>query len=140
MPQIYTVAQYKRMQSGAKGSDREHNLQAACVRWFRVQYPNLRDLLISVPNGAALLNGAKGWRRLEAEGALKGASDLILLVGSGDYSYLCIEMKTPKGKQSASQKQFEAAVVGRGGGGYAVPRSLDEFIRVVRSYLATGAY
>lgn len=136
---IYTVDQFKRLQSSAKGGNREHDLQAACVRWFRSQYPKFANLLIAVPNGAALLNGAKGWARLQREGAVKGASDLILLMPSGDFGYLCIEMKTPKGKQSRNQCLFEQSVLG-GGGGYAMPRSLEEFMRVVNSYIRRGVY
>ena len=139
MSQIYTVEQFKRMQAGGKGGNREHDLQCACVRWFRAQYPNLAGLLISIPNGAALLNGAKGWNRLKREGAVAGASDLILLVPSGDYGYLCIEMKTPRGKQSKTQKQFEQNVIGVGGM-YSMPRSLEGFMKDVKSYLDNGEY
>lgn len=31
--------------------DREHDLQVACVEWFRYQYPRLTMRLFAVPNG-----------------------------------------------------------------------------------------
>ena len=121
----------------------EHNIQVAFVRIFRLKYPALRSLLFAVPNGAKLsgtpLQRAKAWKRLEAEGALPGAADLFLAVPSGDLCGLFIEMKTPKGRQSDVQKAFEAAVVGNGYG-YAMPRSVDEALRVVGQYLKEGTY
>lgn len=48
-------------------------------------------------------------------------------------------MKTPRGKQSEAQKGFEEAVL-EAGYGYALPRSFDEFVRVVKSYLESGTY
>ena len=121
-----------------KGSP-EHQLQVSCVKWFRTQYPQLAMLLLSIPNGAKLSNGAKAWKRLEAEGAVAGAPDLLLLVPSGDYGYLCLEMKTPKGRQSKTQKAYEAAVVAKGGA-YCIPRTLDQFQTIVRSYLERGEF
>ena len=44
-------------------------------------------MLFAIPNGAKLagtyLQRAKAWKRLEAEGAVKGAADLLLSVPSG---------------------------------------------------------
>lgn len=117
----------------------EHDLQAQCVKWFRMQYPNMGKLLLSIPNGAQLAKGARGWKRLEREGAVAGAPDLILLVPSGDYGFLCIEMKTQKGRQRQSQKSFENEIV-QHGGAYCIPRSLAQFIELVRSYLERGEF
>ena len=85
--------------------DEEHRLQVACVRWFKYQYPNIAHALFAVPNGGRrdVTTGAK----LKAEGALAGVSDLILLKSNDKYGALLIEMKTPKGKQSQYQKQWE---------------------------------
>ena len=102
-------------------------------------------LLFSVPNGAMLygnrMQRVKQWNYLKSEGATKGVSDLILLVSSGEFSGLCIEMKTnaKHSKQSKEQKQFEAAVINQGFA-YVVPRSFDEFRQVVTGYLETGTF
>lgn len=121
----------------------EHNLQAACITWFRMQYPTRSGLLFAIPNGAKLAGTpwqrAKTWKRFEAEGALPGAADLFLAIPSGDLAGLFIEMKTKQGRQSDTQAAFEAGVVAAGYG-YAMPRSLDEFIRIVRQYLEKGVY
>lgn len=77
--------------------------------------------------------------RLKSEGLVPGSADLFLSIPSGDYSGLYIEMKTPKGKQSESQVKFEEAVLGAGYG-YALPRSLDEFMKIVKNYLDNGEY
>ena len=83
-------------------SEEEHDLQCACVEWFRWQYPHLRLNLFAVPNGGARSKRTAG--KLKAEGVVAGVSDLILLVRRGGYGGLLIEMKREKGRQSESQK------------------------------------
>lgn len=83
----------------------ESNLQMACVRWFRLQYPEMAGLLFAVPNGSK--RGRVTAAILKAEGALAGVSDLLFLMPAGTCPYLCIEMKTPKGRQSPAQKEFQ---------------------------------
>lgn len=120
----------------------EHNIQAACVRWFGYAHPELRGLLFAVPNGGARSKATAG--RLKAEGVVAGVSDLILMVpkcvkakDEGWYNTihaLCIEMKTAKGRQSPEQKIWQR-LVEEHGYKYAVCRSLDEFIDTVEAYL-----
>ena len=125
-----------------KRQSRERKLQTACVTWFRFQFPKFRYLLFSIPNGAQLYGNkterAKQWRALEAEGATPGAADLFLSIPSGDFPGLYIEMKTPKGTQSAKQKAFEQAVIEQGYG-YAIPRTFEAFQKTILSYL-NGVY
>jgi hypothetical protein len=132
----------------------EHNIQAACVRWFGYAHPELRGLLFAVPNGGARSKATAG--RLKAEGVVAGVSDLILLVPRNTnpsieeygtvtleidgqipeiwYHALCIEMKKKGGYQSPEQKEWQKKVEGHGYK-YAVCRSLDEFIDTVEAYL-----
>lgn len=121
----------------------ESQIQSGCVRWFRIQYPKFQMLLFAIPNGAVLKGDKKRrgmqMNRLKAEGLVPGSADLFLSIPSGDLSGLYIEMKTPKGRQSENQKRFEEAVLGAGYG-YALPRSLDEFMKVVKNYLEYGNY
>lgn len=121
----------------------ESNLQQHCVAWFRWQYPKLYRLLFSSTNGAMLAGDscqrAMRWARLEKEGAVSGVADLFLSVPSGDLSGLYIEMKTPKGRQSEKQKAFERDVLEKGYG-YAMPRTENEFQRIVKQYLKDGTY
>lgn len=127
-----------------KPANRESKLQAACVRWFRYQYPKFRKLLFSIPNGAS--SGTKiqrinAGKKMKAEGALAGAADLFLAIPSGEYPGLFIEMKTKsKGSSQAdNQREFETAVVGQGFG-YVVPRTFTEFETIVKSYLERGEF
>lgn len=112
--------------------DAEHRLQCTCVRWFRYQYPSLSALLFAVPNGGRRdpVTGA----RLKAEGVVAGVSDLILFLPSDKHHALCIEMKTPKGRQSPSQKEWQQQVE-RYGYRYEVIRDFLEFEKLVKSYI-----
>lgn len=125
-------AQYCGKNIRKKPKDEEHKIQASCVRWFRLQYPQLRNILFAIPNAArrSERNGAY----MKEEGMLAGVSDLILLKSNGCYSSLCIEMKQPKGYQQDSQKEWQKAVESVGNK-YVVCRSLEEFIAVVTDYL-----
>lgn len=111
----------------------ESNTQIACVRWFRYQYPKLRKLLFAVPNGGARdrVTGAI----LKAEGVVAGVADLLLLVPSGPYHGLCIEMKTKEGRQSDSQKEWEQAVTAQGYA-YSLVRTFADFKGTIETYLA----
>ena len=104
--------------------DLEHRLQCACVRWFRLAYPQHHHNLFAVPNGGYRTPATAA--KIKAEGALPGVSDLILLVARGGYHGLLIEMKTDKGRQ----RLIEAD-----GYKYVVARSIEEFIKVVNDYL-----
>lgn len=112
--------------------EEEHLLQVACVKWFRYAHREMAHQLFAVPNG--------GWRyavvasKLKAEGVLAGVSDLILLHRNSQYGALLIEMKTPKGRQSDTQKEWQRRIVDNGYR-YCVCHSLDEFINEIESYL-----
>lgn len=127
----------------------ESNLQIACVRWFRLQYPSLASLLFSVPNGGRRdrVTGAI----LKAEGAVAGVADLLLLVPNSYYHGLCIEMKKetyiyrPSGKpgtkgeirrgyQSPAQMKWQSEVE-RQGYKYSVIRSFDDFRSLIFDYI-----
>ena len=110
----------------------EHDLQAACVRWFRLTYPDLQKVLFSVPNGG--LRHPKVAAAMKKEGQVAGVADLILLIPRYQHGGLCIEMKTPTGRQSKSQKEFEQAVT-QHGYAYKIVRSFEEFQAVIQSYL-----
>lgn len=126
------LALQRKPQVRRKPRNEEHALQCACVRWFRAKYPRLKDNLFAVPNGGRrdAITGAK----LKEEGVTAGVSDLILLKSNRFYGALCIEMKTPKGRQQDTQKLWQQAVE-QGGAKYVVCRSLDDFIREISQYL-----
>lgn len=74
---------------------------------------------------------------MKGEGATAGVADLILLVPRGEFSSLCLEMKTERGRQSDSQKAWQEAAESIGNC-YMVIRSLDEFMDTVKLYLSQG--
>lgn len=115
-----------------KPRDLEHKLQAACVRWYRLQYPKMKHNLFAVPNGSKrdVIIGAK----LKEEGVLSGVSDLILLKSNRFYGALLIEMKTPEGRQSDTQKEWQQKIT-NDGFKYVIIRSLEDFQREVKLYL-----
>lgn len=115
-----------------KPTDDEHRIQVACVRWFRLKYPKLKNILFAVPNGGR--RDAVTGARLKDEGATSGVADLILLRSNRSYGALCVEMKTADGIQSESQKDWQKEVEAMGNK-YVICRSLDEFMKVVTEYL-----
>lgn len=111
----------------------ESHLQKVCVKWFRLQYKNLSGVFFAVPNGGKrnALEGAI----MKGEGVLSGVSDLVLLVANRRYNGLCIEMKTPKGTQSDTQKIFMRNVEEQGYK-YAICRSFTDFQNTINEYLS----
>lgn len=116
----------------------EAQIQHSFVAWFRIKFPEKKCLLLAIPNGGAR-TGASGAMR-KYEGALAGASDLILLHKRGGYGALLIEMKTPKvkgqksaGRQSEAQREFQSQVE-KAGFKYIVCHGIEEGIRGVCEY------
>lgn len=109
----------------------EHKLQVACVRWIRMQYPNV--LCFAIPNGGA--RNATTGAMLKAEGVLSGVPDLMIAQPTVKYSGLFIEMKY--GKNKTSERQNEVIDLLRNVG-YKVEviRDFETFVNVVKNYLA----
>lgn len=70
----------------------ESQIQQSCVKWFRLQFPEIGLLLFAVPNGGARNKREAGI--LKGEGVTAGVADMILLKPSGGFASLCIEFKT----------------------------------------------
>lgn len=131
-----------------KKVQREGQLQIACVRWFRLQYPAFSTLLFHPKNEA---DGATSGKKIAinaAAGVVPGVPDLILALPSyknGKNGYfnkgteifygLGIELKYGKtNNQTAHQKRFQGYWQ-CAGYKYALCRSLEDFIKVVRDYM-----
>lgn len=113
--------------------DEEHNLQVACVNWFRLQFPKHFHNLFAVPNGGGR-TPSQG-KRLKDEGVLAGVSDLILLKSNRFYGALLIEMKARKGRQKPEQREWETSVTADGCYKYVICRSFEDFQREIKDYL-----
>ena len=118
--------------SRKKPTNDEHKMQCACVKWFRLEYPKLKDMLFAVPNAAR--RSARNGKYMKDEGMLPGVADLILLKSNRFYGALCVEMKKPDKYQRPVQKEWQKECEAAGNK-YVVCRSLDEFMKVVTDYL-----
>lgn len=110
----------------------ESTLQQNCVTWFRLQYRQIAKLLFAVPNGGA--RNAREAAIMKGEGVTAGVADAILLYPAGPYNCLCIEFKTPAGRQQPSQKEWQI-LVETNGGKYIICRSFDQFREEINNYL-----
>ena len=132
---------------------RESIVQQGAVKWFNLQYPQYRGLLVHIPNEGRrtikVINGRPvcvGGAKLKAEGMVKGAADLVLFVPNKFFHGLCLETKvelfnysTGKEKktktyQSPEQKEWQALVESQGYR-YEVYRNIDEFRKIVLEYM-----
>ena len=108
----------------------EDQLQAAIVSWWNLQFHVHRKCLVAVPN--ELVGRAGNYARAMAKplGVVSGAPDLLIFASSG--RVVCVELKTLTGRQSQSQKEFQAKVESLGHQYYLI-RSLDAFIELANS-------
>ena len=109
---------------------KESEIQRNCIKWIRLKHPELTCFAIPNGGGRSEIEGAI----LKGEGVLAGVADLFLMRASFAEHGLFIEIKTEKGRQTDSQKAFEAACA-REDYGYVVVRSVSEFMSVVENYL-----
>lgn len=116
-------------------SSPEGRIQAECFAWFWNTYPQYRKLLFHVPNenDRADSNIIQGAIR-KSLGVVSGVADLLLLVPSGRYHGLCIEMKDEKGRQKPAQAEWQAIVEAQGYK-YVICRSLEQFKIIIKEYL-----
>lgn len=123
----------------------ESYTQQACVAWFNSQYPSLSGLLFAVPNDGRrtmkMVRSRTGYKticvggsRKKAEGMVAGVSDLILLVPRGGFGALCVELKTPVGRQSSAQKEWQRKAE-MAGNKYIICRDVETFSDSVKKYL-----
>ena len=105
----------------------ESSIQQACVLWFRISHPEY--VILSIPNGGSrnVIEAAN----LKKEGALAGASDLMVIV---ERAILFVEMKVKGNKQQPSQIAFQKAVE-RLGFSYVICHSLQEFQLVIERFI-----
>ena len=111
---------------------KEHDLQAACVKWFSLQYPQYDRMLFAIPNGGH--RDIRTAARLKAEGVKRGVPDLFLSVPRWHYHGLYIEMKHGKNTLTKDQEEFfkQASDLG-----YCCMDcySVEEFIGIINGYI-----
>lgn len=109
----------------------EHNLQVACVKWLRIQYPYLRPVFYAVPNGG--YRTASTAAIMKAEGVNRGVSDLVLDLPTLHHHGLRIEMKAGS-SQSPEQKIYQMAVQ-YCGYHYQIVRTKEQFMSLIKGWL-----
>lgn len=124
-----TAEQFQRMLDDELS---EHDIQCRCVDWFRLVYKEPDYIIAAIPNGGK--RNIAVARKMKREGVLKGFADLIVLKQSKGKGALFIEMKTRKGVQQQSQKEFEK-YCNKNGYAYVVCRSEFDFKQTIKSYL-----
>lgn len=112
---------------------KESVLQTACVKWFRLQYPDL--IIYAVPNGGS--RNVREAQRLKAEGVLAGVADLVVMLPQGKSIY--IEMKVKWNKQTDNQKEFQKKAIELGHT-YAVCYSFEEFQQIIENQIEIAKY
>ena len=110
----------------------ESQIQHDCMTWFAMQYPKIEKMIFAVPNGGK--RTPKDGARMKYEGVKRGVADIILLIPKKGFASLCIEMKTPKGKQQDEQKEWQREAE-KYHNKYVVCHSLAEFMKEVNTYL-----
>jgi hypothetical protein len=117
---------------------KEAEIQSEFFRVFPLLFPSIPNkLLFAVPNGGS--RNVKEAANLKRQGVKSGVADVLLLVPSKQYAFLCLEFKTDKGKQSEHQEEFERQV-NSVFGKYVVVRSVEEAVMEVTEYLNKKGY
>jgi len=103
----------------------EHLLQVAICKWlnltqdfyfFAIANGGLRHRLVAI--------------KLKMEGVKSGVADMFWMVSNDNWKGLFVEVKIEKGKQSQSQKEFEAIAI-KHGYYYAIVRSINDCISLI---------
>ena len=117
---------------GGKSSHSEHDLQTACVNWFRMQYP--QHIIYAIPNGGQrnTIVAAK----LKAEGVTAGIPDLHIPIARHGSQSLYIEMKNGKQGRLSEHQKHTIQILQDAGHRVAVCRDMQEFINEVKNYLS----
>lgn len=129
-----TIYGDRQEKANAKRRHEEDALQIACIRFFNIQWPRWARLCHHSPNEGLLPKGREDGAKRKKMGVRAGFPDIIILLPSGEYHYLAVELKTLKGVQSSTQRMMQTDIE-QAGGCYKIVRSLDEFMEVTRDYM-----
>lgn len=110
----------------------EESIQMQCVQWMQWQYPDIAMLLHHSPNGGK--RNAREGARFKAMGTRAGFPDLALYIANSHYHALFIELKTDKGRQTDTQKQWQERLTSQGYQ-YSVCRNFEQFVNIITDYL-----
>lgn len=98
----------------------EFKLQAQCFRYHWNERPHERGRLFTVNNNSG---GKFQGAIMKAMGVVAGVADMMYLSDAG---LIALEFKTPTGRQSPAQKEWQA-VIEAAGYRYVIIRTFEEF-------------
>lgn len=110
----------------------EHQLQCECIKWFRYQYNEYKDLLFAIPNGGK--RNLQVAIKLKREGVISGVPDLFLAKPTKIYSGLFIEMKFGKNKPTENQI-YQMELFKQNGYRVEVCYSFEQFVELIENYI-----
>jgi len=127
--ETHTQSKNKNITEDVKGQS-EDALQQKCYFWFWNEYPHLRGLLFSVPNGGT--RDPREVNKLKLTGLYSGISDLILLNRGRTFF---IELKRDeKATQSENQKNWQKLIESEGFT-YFIIYSLSDFKILIQNII-----
>lgn len=106
----------------------EDRLQKQVVKWFALQYPELRDCLCyNLSNSTNQITGVIN----KSLGLVTGRNDLTLYYRG---KALLLELKAPDGNQSTAQKEFEASMT-KAGNHYRIAWEFEQAQEIIRNFV-----
>jgi len=132
-PECYNCHTERKHPSKKKYDNEEARIQSEFFSKVPLFFPSLPDkLLFAVPNGGSRNKIEAG--NLKRQGVKPGVTDVLLQIPKKGYASLCMEFKTPKGRQSDEQKEYQRQVE-MAGSKYVIVRSVEQAIKTMQSYL-----
>lgn len=132
-PVCYNCYAEKKNPVKKKQGNEEARIQSEFFRQVPVFFPKLPNkLLYSVPNGGSR-NPIEA-ANLKRQGVKSGVADVILQIPKKGFASLCMEFKTPMGRQSNEQKEYQRQVE-MAGSKYVIVRSVEQAIKTMENYL-----
>lgn len=112
----------------------ELELELACLRWFRKNYPEYEDLLIALPNGFGNQFDTKTNKKLYKIICNEKVPDLFLAVKTSYYRGLFIEL-LPRGERLRKTKFEYLEKLRLNGYRVVIVRDLKDFEDIIKNYL-----
>jgi hypothetical protein len=129
--QIITASDFQKLPKGKGKIQRpEQELQIACARWFKLQYPN--EIIAHYPAGGGRSKAEAGI--FKAMSVLPNVPDLIIFTMRKGYGGLFVELKQPGKKPTTEQFAFMRKLECQG---YFCDwtDNIDSFMQIVNKYM-----
>lgn len=109
----------------------EHDLQVACLKWFKLQYPEYW-FIHHIPNERK--QSPIAGKRAKDLGTLAGVADVFLPVAKKGFHGFYFEFKSKKGAMTEAQVKFKFEVE-KQGYEYELVRDFNDFKVLINNYI-----